>query len=422
MSKILFYVEPFPIRNSFIHFSGIFSNFSKALLENKTENEYYIYANAETLVALARQFPEYEEHFLLPAEEEEEFFHQFLKNWDSAGIDSWKQLMSDSAVSDQFVQLIKNLYQRRPFDYIVCWGTNYAVKKAAKELKIGFINMELGCSRPPYMDSLCMDPWGVNGASSLSQSKIKDFANIAATDAQEDLLFSDNFSPKGHEASFSYFNCSSLLDKIGEEKIAFIPLQLYDDANLLQYSPYETVEEVILDILPKLTEKGYTCVFKEHPCSPIRAGSNYANLKAKVTALAYPNVCWLTAKDSSLSNAKLYQMAEVIITVNSSAGFEALFYDKPVIVLGEAVYKVKGVFPTLQEYLNGKFNPEQYKKNIGKIRHFFLSHYLMSKEKAEDARYFFSFMKFVGDMSKEKLSTREIIERYYHWTLPEGKN
>ena len=415
MSKILFYVEPFPIRNSFVHFEGIFSNFSKSLLENKTEDEYYIYANAETLATLVKRFPTYEEHFLLPTDEEENYYRDLLKHWDSEGINLWKTLMSDSKLSDQFVQLIKGIYKRQSFDYIVCWGTNYAVKKAAKELKIGFINMELGCSRPPYMDSLCMDPWGVNGSSALSQSKISDFAAIESSVAQEDLLFSDNFSPKGYEASFSYFPCSTLLDKVGKEKIAFIPLQLYDDANLLQYSHYNTVEDVILDILPKLFKAGYTCVFKEHPCSPIRAGSNYANLKAKVTALAYPNVCWLTAEDSSLSNAKLYQMADVVITVNSSAGFEALFYNKPVVVLGDAVYKVQGVFPTLQEYLSGQFDLERYKRNIGKIRHFFLTNYLVSKEKANDSTFFFPFLKFVGDMSKEHLSTKEIIEKYTSW-------
>lgn len=415
MSKILFYVEPFPIRNSFVHFSGILSNFSKALLENKTDNEYYIYANEETLESLADQFPKYEEHFLFPTPEEEAFFHRLLRVWDSEGINLWKQLMKDSDLSDKFVQLIKNIHQRHSFDYIVCWGTNFAVKKAAKKLKIGFVNMELGCSRPPYIDSLCMDPWGVNGSSSLSQSKISDFTDIRSSMAQEDVLFSADFSPNGYEASFSYFNCSTLLNKIGKEKIAFIPLQLYDDANLLRYSPYDIVEDVILDVLPKLSKAGYTCVFKEHPSSPMRAGSNYANVKAKVTALAYPNVCWLTSQDSSLSNAKLYQMAELVVTVNSSAGFEALFYDKPVVVLGEAVYKVKGVFPTLKEYLTGKFDLERYKRNIGKIRHFFLTHYLVSKEKANDSTFLFPFLKFIGDMSKNDFSTKEIIDKYTNW-------
>ena len=58
----------------------------------------------------------------------------------------------------------RNIKIFKPFDYIICWGTNFAVKQAAKELDVGFSNMELGCSRIPFLDSLVADPWGVNGS------------------------------------------------------------------------------------------------------------------------------------------------------------------------------------------------------------------------------------------------------------------
>lgn len=416
MAKFLFYIEPFIIRNDPIHFSSVLPNLFNALINNRTENEYFIYANKETIIKTIQQSDDYANHIILPTKQEGALFEENLIDWNNQGILFWKDLMKPSSLSEKYIKLIKDVYQRQSFDYIICWGTNYAVKQTAKELNAGFINMELGCSRPPYMDSLIADPWGVNGDSVLSQAILSDFETILESDAEADLLFSNQFDPTGYESSFAYLNSSVILNQVGKEKIAFIPLQLYDDANLLQYSSYKNVNDVIEDILPKLTAKGYTCIFKEHPATPLRYGSKYANLRAKVTALGYENVIWLTHNDHDIPNSKLYQLSDLIITVNSSAGFEALFYNKPLVVLGEAVYKIGGVFPSLNEFLSGFFNLEQYRKNIGKIRNFFLRKYLMPKEKANNASFLFPFLKFVGDMSKKNLTTKEIINKYWQYT------
>ena len=50
VSTFLFYVEPYPIRNSFIHFFTILDNFADVLNDNRTEHDFCIYANKETLV------------------------------------------------------------------------------------------------------------------------------------------------------------------------------------------------------------------------------------------------------------------------------------------------------------------------------------------------------------------------------------
>ena len=141
--------------------------------------------------------------------------------------------------------------------------------------------------------------------------------------------------------------------------------------------------------------------------------SKYANLKARMYAMNYDNIIWMTDRDKDIPNSFLFQISDVVITVNSSTGFEALYYEKPLIVLGDAVYKVDGVFPALKDYLTQNFDKEKYKVNIGKIRNFFLNYYLFSKEKANDSNFFFNHLKFVGDLSKKKLKTKEIIDAYY---------
>ena len=55
----------------------------------------------------------------------------------------------------------------------------------------------------------------------------------------------------------------------------------------------------------------------------------------------------------SLSTAQLVATSDAVITVNSSVGFEAFFYDKPVALLGDAVFAPKNSLPTPEELLAG---------------------------------------------------------------------
>lgn len=414
MSSFLFYVEPYPIRNTFTHFSTILDNFSEALTNNKTKHNFYIFANQETLIEYSKRHEDWEKYFILPTKEEHNFFNSCLIDWDNGGIEKWESLMQDSDLSHQYVKIIKQIHHRKPFDYIVCWGTNYAVKQAAKELGIGFIDMELGCSRKPFMDSLVADPWGVNGSSALSQTDINDFKDIPPSDVINDFLFSGGINSQAYESKFSYINATQILNKIGDKKVALISLQLYDDANQVHYSPFKSVKDVLEKILPILTVKGYVCLIKEHPMSNVRKGSEVANLEAKLYALDFNNVVWITYKDKNIQNSTLFQIADVVITVNSSSGFEAIFYEKPVVVLGNAVYKITNVFPTLENYLDGKFNYELYRTHIGKIRNFFLNFYLLPRNKMNNSVFFFNYLQFIGDLSKQNLNTKQIVSAYYN--------
>ena len=107
-------------------------------------------------------------------------------------------------------------------------------------------------------------------------------------------------------------------------------------------------------------------------------------------------------------------MSDLIITVNSSTGFEGLFYDKPGIVLGEAVYKVDGVFPTLDKFFSPSFSLAKYQYHASLVRSFFLRHYLLN-EKLLTSEYFMRKIKFIGAMGKKKMTTKKIVEAYYNF-------
>lgn len=413
MKKILVYLEPHPIRNTMIAFEGVLMKFVRLMSKENREN-FKFYASSALIgqVSKAEYFEEFREHLVSPTPAEDALFNSHMVKWDDKGMKVWMELMNGGKVSKKYEMLICRLHERYDFDYIIHWGTNMAVKTAAARLNVGYIDMELGCSRLPFMDSLVMDPWGVNGASSISQSVCSDFDAVKESDAYDDFLTECEGS-SGYEAGFVPVYQHELLKLVGKPKVAFIPLQLYDDANLLQYSPYDEVINVLEDILPRLHAAGYTCVIKEHPASSIRRGSALANKKAHDYAMQFDNVMWLDEKYKEISNVFLFRLAELIITVNSSTGFEALYYEKPVVVLGEAVYKPAGVFPTLDEYLRGDFSYDKYKHATARIRNFFLKHYLLRNDVLQNWNKFISMVQFVGDMSRENLSTGEIVKRYY---------
>lgn len=412
MSKFLFYFEPHPIRNQFIEFTGVVDYWKNFFLTD-SGHQMMLFANQPTLVAILQRYPELRRNFIYPSDEDNEFIEAQAGEWDSDAIMKWQQIMDGKGDTfNRYCTLIKNLHKEFPFDYIINWGTNKAVKQTAKELKAGFVNMELGCCRLPFCNTLVADPWGVNGSSVFSQSDITDFETITGRDKDSDLF---NYGRENiSEIYSSHFTLapSSLRTIIGKEKIAFIPLQLYDDANLIQYSPYNEVINVLQDILPKLSEKGYFCIIKEHPASCFRKGSDDANQKAKKYASQFDNVLWVGKEYKQVSNIFWFHISEVIITVNSSTGFESLFYDKPLIVLGDAVYKINNVFPTLEDYLNCRFEQQAYLLNIAKIRKFFMEYYLISEEKAKDTAGLISRLISIGEMSKENLTPKEILERF----------
>lgn len=412
MKKILVYLEPHPIRNTMIAFEGVLQKFVPLMTKENREC-FRFYASSALIgqVSGADYYVEFCEHLVSPLPKEDSFFNSHMTNWDKVGMKVWMELMSGGKIAKTYEKIICAIHERYDFDYIIHWGTNAAVKLAAAKLNVGYIDMELGCSRLPFKDSLVMDPWGVNGASSMSQSCCSDFDQVEESDAYEDLLTRCEGS-SGYESLYVPIRQHELLKLQGQPKVAFIPLQLYDDANLLQYSPYDEVINVLEDILPKLHAAGYTCLIKEHPASFIRRGSAVANEKALAYAQKFDNVIWLGEKYKEVSNTFLFNLAELVITVNSSTGFEALYFNKPVVVLGEAVYKAAGVFPTLDEYLAGDFSYEEYVHRVARLRNFFLNHYLLPNDVLTNWKKFIKMVELVGDMSLEKLTTADIVKRY----------
>lgn len=382
--KILFYVEPLPIRNSRTHFGDIAKNVAK-LISGQSNNDVRLFANTETLNLIPEDQRKLLAHRIVSVPEFEiSDYIDPTVTWDQGGIDSWLSVISGTGPSVAFSGLLAQIWHRFNFDVIVTWGENGVVSSFAKRWGAVHISMELGCTRAPYFDSIVMDPFGTNGSSLPSILDIEGLKQIT-----------DGSQLSGYHSIQAY---SSAIDSIAYEqylgpvdsrvrslspdkqkKIAFLPLQLYDDANLLVHSPYDSLTDVLKASVPRLIALGYFIIIKPHPDSRHRPNASFENAIAKSSIDQYrEDFIWLDDLSPSISNTSIFAVCDIVVTVNSSVGFEALYHDKTCIILGDASYKVKGIFPTL-ETIDESFDRDAYLVSIGELRSFMLEAYLQPR-------------------------------------------
>ena len=248
------------------------------------------------------------------------------------------------------------------------------------------IAMELGCTRSPYVKTVVFDLFGTNGGAMPCKMSIDDINSIVSgqtLSADAALLgYSETLDSMGYENQFSPLNRELSTALLGRtKKIAFLPLQLYDDANLLRYSNYPSVKSVWNYIVPRLAEQGYVTLIKPHPGSKHRPSAIEENSLARAALKSYYDlIFWCDSATGNYQNSHLFGLSNIVVTVNSSVGFEALYHDKVVVVMGDAIYKINGVFPTLDQAINGQYSHADYLHSIGLLRKYFLDGYLAPEQ------------------------------------------
>ena len=344
--KVLIYIEPHPIRNEFTHFVGVAKDL-KAILQYQGDVDFRVFSNSETLTAIEKESIVDKAKIIYPVRIEREFFNSLNVDWTSTGLQVWQNLMDGGEIAEQYLPIFRRIWQLFPFDVIMHWGENGAVRLFQKEQNFTAIGMELGCTRPPFFDSVVFDPYGTNGAAILPRLDIKDIEKIVngveMTASNAMMLFSGN-EILAYEQQFLPIPTSISAKLLNKKPKVFLPLQLFDDANLLKFSPYKTIKDVVLDVVPKLVLNGYQVIIKPHPASKFRKGALLANQIAKGSLAKWADsIVWCDQSDVNYNNIQLIQVSDFVVTVNSSVGFEALYFDKPTVVLGDAIYKPKNI-------------------------------------------------------------------------------
>jgi hypothetical protein len=390
--RILIYLEPHPIRDSFTLFLSIGRQFAAMLNLNPASLkgrighcDARIYGNRETLENLSKGHSGIDPFLIWPKSEEQALFQSYSKDWTTEGMREWIDLIrGDGDICRAYQNVLEEIYRRFRFDILVHWGDNGAVKAFTDTSDTARVTMELGCTRPPFFDSIVFDPLGANGSTFPSHASLpailKSVGRSAWPAAADLLAFSETLEARAYEGAVrpTPFPGRERLLTRGSRPAVFLPLQLHDDANLLVYSDFATPADVVERTVAPLADHGFVSVVKPHPASLQRPGGAAALEAAQDAALSFRDrVVWVDHKGPKVDNSELFGLTDGVVTVNSSVGFESLYFEKPLCVLGSATYRPLGLFPRLEDFVAGNFSFEEYRRNIAALRAFFLRAYLI---------------------------------------------
>ncbi|MFJ4456526.1 hypothetical protein ACIP1G_21895 [Pseudomonas sp. NPDC089392] len=176
-------------------------------------------------------------------------------------------------------------------------------------------------------NSLFIDRQGVNGASSLNDLNAEKLDQISLPEPEYNntvQLF--NVAPEHPEPATK------------SAQNIFFPLQVQLDTNIIMYSSYRSMREAFFEIYDALNKHNTSFLVRPHPEELPETAPNiprYKNIRVSTEqSLDY----WLNWSD-------------VVVTINSTVGLEALIKGKKVISLGGSIYSSAGLTSTLSSDL-----------------------------------------------------------------------
>lgn len=183
----------------------------------------------------------------------------------------------------------------------------------------------------PIPHTLTVDTIGVNYKNSLP--RYIDFYLKWQQENQNPSKKWQDFAPRfvtrkpkspNHDHASQYTNIDH------DSKYLFCPLQVPKDSQILYFSDYVKTIDQYIEILhstSKYLPNGWHLRIKEHPSSDIKFTQKLIGLQNERFKL-----------DNFSDTFEQVKQSKGIVTINSSLGLQAMFFRKPVIVLGKAFY------------------------------------------------------------------------------------
>ena len=132
----------------------------------------------------------------------------------------------------------------------------------------------------------------------------------------------------------SFINKNLIRDIKNKKPLIYFPLQVEPERSLLIQAPnYTNQIEVITNIVKSLPA-GYELYVKEHPANVFREWRSVDDYK-KIMKL--PNVKLI---HPSVKSEDLIKKSSLVITISSTSGLEAAFYNKPSIIFADLDYSI----------------------------------------------------------------------------------
>ncbi|PJI85051.1 capsular polysaccharide export protein [Yoonia maricola] len=227
-------------------------------------------------------------------------------------------------------------YFERHKDHIaVAWnglnGSRRVYMDAAKDAGAKTLFFELG----PFPDRITVDPAGVNYANSLPRVATPYKAWVAQSSKDTDAWRALGARIKQRMPDQPPAPTAELPPL--SEPFVFAPLQVPGDSQLRLFGgQFRTVPAFVdaLIVAAQALPDGWHLRLKEHPSTP----AFVADMLRDVDAPIY--------LDNTTDTFAQVAASRGVVTINSSVGLEAMFFDKPVVACGQCFWAIPGMAAT----------------------------------------------------------------------------
>jgi len=140
---------------------------------------------------------------------------------------------------------------------------------------------------------------------------------------------------------------------IPEEPYVYFPFHAQPELTLMMWTKYYTNQKELAKHVSKSLPIDTKLVVNDHP---VQWGARDRGFYSELI-----NTYNIEVMDRSISTQKIIENAEVVFTITSSAGFEALIYDTPVVTVGRQKY---APFYANFDFVNTIDNPYEIHESI----------------------------------------------------------
>lgn len=233
---------------------------------------------------------------------------------------------------------IRDWFERHPDRIAVAWNGLNGLRRifldAARDAGARTLYFELA----PFKGRITCDPVGVNQANALPRTAdfYMDWMTRSTVQADDWRRYRANITQRAsaHEKPAG----TAQAQPAG--RYLFAPLQVPGDSQLRLFGGrFRTVPDFI-DALVSASEalpEGWHLKVKEHPTSRISYADRLVGRSHRVIL------------DNRTDTFALVAGSDGVVTVNSSVGLEAMFFDKPVVACGECFWAIPGIAETASD-------------------------------------------------------------------------
>lgn len=420
MRNVLVYIEPHPIRNYYEEFHNVGVLLAKALHRagQRSGYDFRYFSNDAVIDRIITQVPELSYLALRLTAAENGELDAFFGQWNIDTINQWLSLVKGEApVTDFYISVLSRLHQEYPFDAVVLWSDNGAVRRFCKQNDIVIMHGEYGPTRAPFHQTIYFDPEGTNGAASVLQAPLAELTPKLIVPRETWVTRHGKFW--NDEKTLGLIDAPLTIQPklIAEgcipQPYVFIPLQLEDDLNTQLYSKFKTPSDFLKSALPKILASGLNVVIKGHPGAKGRT----FNLIAQTKALNYAQSLGSQIKIlpeiiTPFESIHIISQSAAIVTINSSVGFEALLLGKKTFLYGAATFDIGGLLDISNTNFQIKSVVSTNDAYLDKLTSFLCNHYLHPLESVTEGNALPRVLDFLFQHKNQPTNT---VEFWQEW-------